>query len=738
MKALFNFILLLFVAFSLFSCSGNTNKKTDVEKNTSQQSCVEDNSDNQSTIPTTLHGTFRFIQDGTGKKPNDNAVLTINFRQNGTFTFKAEMPGKVVTDQGTYSIDGNKLNIIFNELDQAEKTGTFSIDKAGNATIPFMIFGDEDGYSEWKYVPDFSDEMPPIEKVVRQAIDEAKPNLDYSQFDQIANNYKNSTNCSLAEAYYTYSTVCYFANKKWETLYTAAKAALESRFNPIYTNNLCAVLLELNQITNAKVLADHSIKHSKGFASAWGNLANIYYQVDNLKKAESAIDTALFYEPKAGIFWYLKAKIEEEQGKTAKADISFGKAWDNGYAGSGREGGKPAGQRAKQYKKNQNKEKEKEQGVEKWAGRYQAKYISAASGETSGEAFTQFGSGLASTNVGLQTLACVKEFNMTINQYGAITGSGEIMYVYNGSSSGLASSALGAMTGGAGATLKNGSQTRKWSFSGNVDKDGNVTISGLPSEQLDLYNVGKWQKIDTWSPLLPDAPGAAMRGPFHLTMAMSNDNIPFINYDKYLTLNDKLIKQVHYRAHILRSKENITPECRGFEKQEKEKCPATEYIATQIEFSPQANVKISRTDTYTKDGHQTETSINDETKVGDKVKVNVSANSQGQVGCSIEIDGIGLGKTGLGLEGGVALNGNGELSGSIGVGLNLGVLDDIWQEMTGDKNAGFPIKPKMSLRLIYDPKCGFGVQGSFGGEASTHGTSGTATVTGVIFFNKGA
>ena len=732
MKTNINLLFVLLCAFSL-TCCRNTSQKPKVDIDVDIDNVSETN------IPTTLHGTFRLIQDINGQKPNENAIITINFRQNGTFTFKAEMPNQTLTDQGTYTIEDNILNISFNELEQEEKSGIFTIDKEGIAILPFLAFSDDDGTSEWIYVPDFPNEMPDVEKVVRQAIAEAKANFDNTQFDSLATSYSYSTNCSLAEAYYTYSTICYFANKKWETLYNAAKASLESKFNPVYINNLCAILLELNQLTNAKVLADHSIKHSSGFASAWGNLAYIYYQIDNLTKAEEVIDSALYYEPNAGIFHYIKAKIEEEQGKTGQADESFGQAWENGYAGSGREGAKPAGQRAKKPAKDNTKEKEKEEGVEKWAGRYQAKYISAASGETVSEANTQFGSGLATTNVGLQTLACVKEFDMVINQYGSISGTGEILYVYNGSSSGLASSALGVMTGGAGATLKNGSQTRKWSFSGNVDKDGNVTISGLPSEQLDLYNVGKWQKIDTWSPLLPDAPGAAMRGPFHLQMVMTNNNIPVIAYDEYMALNDKLIKQVHYRAFILRSSDNITPECRGFAKpEEKEDCPATEYISTQIEFQPQKNLKISRTDTYTQDGHKTKTesSLNEGFSLNDNLKIKVSANQNGKVGCSMEVGGIGLGQTGLGLEGGVGLSGSGELSGSIGVGLNLGALDKIWGEMTGQEK-GIPIKPKMSLRLIYDPKCGFGVKGSVGGEASVSDVKGSATATGVIFFNKG-
>ena len=731
MKAILKSVFILASLF-LLTCCSNTGCK-----NTKENSKVDEDSTNESKIPTTLHGTFRFIQDSDGQKPNEKAIITINFRQNGTFTFKAEMPDNIVTDKGVYSIEGNVLNISFDELEQAERSGFFSIDKDGNVTLPFMAFSDANGCSEWKYVPDFPDEMPDVEKVVRQAIAEAKENFDYTPFDSLATDYTTSTNCSLAEAYYTYSTICYSANKKWETLYTAAKAALESKFNPIYINNLCAVLLELDQLTNAKTLADHSTKHSSGFASAWGNLAYIYYQVDNLKKAEDAIDSALYYEPNAGIFHYIKAKIEEEQGKTEKADASFGKAWENGYAGSGREGAKPAGQRAKKSAKNN--DKKQEQGIEKWAGRYQAKYISATSGETVGEANTQFGSGLATTNVGLQTLACVKEFNMTINKYGAISGTGEIMYIYNGSSSGLASSASGIINGGTGATLKGGSQTRKWSFSGNVDKDGNATIEGLPSEKLDLYNVGQWQKIDTWSPLLPDAPGAAMRGPFHLKMFITKEDIPVIAYDQYLALNDRLIKRVHYQAYILRSSDNITPECRGFEKPEKKGCPATEYISTQLEFKPQKNVKISRTDTYTKEGHQTdyEESVNQEVELNGNVKVNVSANQQGNAGCSMEVSGIGLGQTGLGLEGSVSLNSNGEFSAGVGVGLNLGALDKMWGEMTGNEKASFPIKPKMSLRLIYDSQCGFGVQGSFGAEASTNDVSGSVTANGVIFFNKG-
>ncbi|MCI4398773.1 MAG: hypothetical protein JHC34_08030 [Acidobacteria bacterium] len=72
------------------------------------------------------------------------------------------------------------------------------------------------------------------------------------------------------------------------------------------------------------------------------------------------------------------------------------------------------------------------------------------------------------TNINLQTLACAKEFSMDISSTGSINGHGK------------------------------------------VDPDGNVEIRGIPEQQLDLINVGKVQKINTWSPLPPDGPGAAI------------------------------------------------------------------------------------------------------------------------------------------------------------------------------------------------------------------------------------
>ena len=115
MKSLLKIFFIL-VSFSL-TCCIKTGKKTNTNGDSSSESKT----------PLTLLGTFQFIQDSTGQTPNENAVITINFRKNGTFIFQAEMPNQVITDHGTYKIKRNILNIIFNEMEQEEKNGVFEI-----------------------------------------------------------------------------------------------------------------------------------------------------------------------------------------------------------------------------------------------------------------------------------------------------------------------------------------------------------------------------------------------------------------------------------------------------------------------------------------------------------------------------------------------------------------------------------------------------------------------------------
>jgi hypothetical protein len=317
--------------------------------------------------------------------------------------------------------------------------------------------------------------------------------------------------------------------------------------------------------------------------------------------------------------------------------------------------------------------------------------------------------------VNLQTLACAKEFSLDISSAGDITGRGKVMFVYQGKAAspvlGLTPAPLMVGQGGFGTNLKGGYQIRDWSFSGKVDANGNVEIQGMPEGQLDLLNVGKWQKISTWSPMPPDAPGAAMRGPFHMTLATGRDSGPQIRVDQWLELGDKLIRRVHYQAFIVKSAQPLTPDC-NYVKPKEAKCPASEYIKTKVSMSPAEGVTVEASTTYTagKDGG-VDAKQETTTKVGTS---NLNVETSGKINAE--------GASGM-FTGSVKVN---PTDGSYAVAVGVGVD-------TSSVLKGSPAKISEKVELVYDSKCGWGIKGTAGAKVGKVG----ASVEGAVYFNKG-
>ncbi|MBK6936566.1 MAG: tetratricopeptide repeat protein [Chitinophagaceae bacterium] len=667
-----------------------------------------------------LKGRYRFVEDGDGKQPNAKAVIMINF-SGSTFTFKAEQPGEVVTDNGTYQISGNKLAIKFKEMEQGQKSGTYSL-QSGILTLPFKMLDNEKGTSKWQDASLIPVNKTTVKEVIAKAIEgsDKKAKL-YADLDQRAIKGNKNLRGGLAESYYVQATFFYFKNYKWEALYGYAKACNFEQSNALYLNNLCNLLLELGRIYDAKVLAEEITARFPNLPYGWNNLAFIYLKLGIVKEADKAIKIAMKLAPENGLYCYTGSKIAEEEGRKTEAEKLVQQAWDLGYAGNGREGaggtaaGKAGNNNATKGNKNAGtvKPSAKPKQANKppsgykiadWQGSYQAKYISARSGETATEANTKFGEGVASTVMNLQTLACVKSFSMQISPGGSISGSGEILYVYQGTTANMAvGMAPSVLTGnGFSANLKDGYQVRSWSFTGTVNDNGDVEIKGLPSEKLDLLNVGKWQKITPWSPLPPDAAGAAMKGPFHLKLAMSDKKEPFIYIDQYLELNDKLIKKVHYTGLIIKSDEAITPDCKPIEPPPAADCPASEFIKTKVSFNPRDHIAIENSTTYSK-------GADGQTQAQTEMATNIS------------------GEWNYGMATGSAeFHMDGSYEFTVGIGVEAGLF-----------GKDGPLKISEKIELIYDSKCGWGIKGSASAGAEGFGTKAGASVEGVIFFNKG-
>jgi hypothetical protein len=295
---------------------------------------------------------------------------------------------------------------------------------------------------------------------------------------------------------------------------------------------------------------------------------------------------------------------------------------------------------------------------------------------------------------------------MNISSGGFISGSGSIMYVYQGTSAspimGMAPPVLSAANGGFAANLKDGFQIRDWSFTGTVDEEGNVEINGMPTEQMDLLNVGKWQKIKPWSALPPDAAGAAMKGPFHMKLQMDKDKNPFIRIDQSLDLGDKLIKRVHYESFIVKSDNEIKPDCQ-YKAPAPATCPASEFIKTKVSLSPKDHIALEASTTYTK---------------GD----NGGVQSQQEMACNVSGD-YSMGLATASAE----FHQDNSYEFTVGIGVDAKSFIK-----------GSPVSLKEKLELIYDSKCGWGVKASAAAEADGPiGTKAGASVEGVIFFNNG-
>ena len=672
-----------------------------------------------------IEGKYFLVKEGNNTTLKGGAIVSIQFLVTGNFTFKATMPGTVIDDKGTYRITGNNIFVSFNEMEQGKQSGLYSLTE-GTLVLPFKMISDGKGTSTWQKegTMDANKKVSTVStnEIINKTIASLSSATEKWQaaIDKQAKNEVTKNQTSLAAAYYAISIALKIKGYNKEATYSMAKAAQLQSNNGVYINNTAMLLIELGKYGDAITMLNNILKDFPNLAPAYGNLAVSYLGINDLPKAIVAINKAIVNHPTCGTYLYTRGMIEQEKGEREKAAKSFEQAFENGYSGTGKQIAKRNAKKSPKVTKPappknakptaKNTQLSKSEKIAIWEGTYQAEYLKARSGETNSEANTQFGSGVATTILNLQTLACVKSFTMSISKNGVINGNAEVMYVYQGKANGpvtsLATAPMVAINGGFGAVLKDGFQIRNWQFTGEVDENGNVEISGLPSEKLDLYNVGKWQKITAWSPIKPDAAGAAMKGPFHFTLTEGRDGNHFVQVDEYLPLEDKLIKQVHYQMLLIKSKSSITPDCQTLaQAPEANECPATESIKTKIAVSPGRvlNISTESSTTYTKGSDGKVQATND-----NAVNTNIELEA-GMVSAAAEF------------------HGDNSYELSVGLGVSSEKL-----------LPGFPIEFSESLNIIYDSKCGWGVKGVIGTKVKMGvKASSSAAIEGVIFLNKG-
>ena len=671
-----------------------------------------------------LSSKYILVKESDGQVPKTGAIISMSFNANGTFNLKAIMPGTEITDKGSYKINGSTITISFNEMEQGKQTGPYSLEE-GTLILPFKILNNLKGSSTWQQQGTSATNNKVSGATVAEIISKwegySKGKIkNYNLIDNYATATSKKVKNDLARGYYTQGIMLFFKKYYMEALYAFAKASQLQSNNILYINNLSMLLMNMEKYGDAIPLLEEITKASPKMAPPWGNIATAYFFTGNLPAADNAISRAITIDPECGGYYYTKGVIEKKKGNVAKAQQNFDKAWENGYAGKGREGNPSKSANASTNKtkpptsskpvpaSKKTPGQTRDEKLAMWQGHYEAEIISAKSGETAAEANTQFGKDMYQTNINLITIACVKSFSMEISRMGNITGTGEIMYVYRGGAMNPVANISGLATaygGGFKTNLKNGFQLRNWSFTGTIDEDGNIEINGLPSEKLDLYNTGEWQKITPWSPLKPNAAGAAMKGPFHLKMTEGKDGKHFAQVNDYLALNDKLIKKVHYQTLIIKTNADILPDCQvPATAPDANDCPASEFIKTKVALTQNDHITVESSKTFTKgaDGN---------VKVESENAVNVSSDfSAGMATGSVEF------------------HTDGSFECAVGIGLS-----------SPDFNIkGVDLKVSEKLELIYDSKCGFGVKASAAGKANIkHVAEGSISVEGVIFLKKG-
>lgn len=696
-----------------------------------------------------LVGSWRLVRDSDGTTPRPGATITLTLNADGTLKVKAAQPGETVEDTGSWEAAGGKITLHFDELDnEGVDDGTYSL--AGPMlTLPFRMIGAGRGTSVWRSATAGQakvDDDTTVLAVIQAELKEAQAQENANQrrkMDQAA----ARGGASLAENYYGQAVAFFLKGYLNEAWYGFAKAASLSPTNAVYLNNLSSVLMELERIDAAIMLLDWVNKYFPTLDSPFANRGIAALRAGDCGGARKALTTALRLSPENGMYEYSLCEAERCAGNEQKAEQYCQLAWRHGYAGKkGGEGegedgegegegegqgGKGKGSGAgkggtkspggtkkptgtKPPKPPKPKQDQKKGIPKEWVGRYQAQYVRARSGENAREATTQFGQGMTGTTTNLQTLACAKQFSMTISADGTINGQGKIMYVYQGKAINPAMALMPmagvASQGGFAVNLKGGFQLRDWSFRGRIDEDGNIEVTGLPEQELDLLNVGQYQKIKTWSPF-PVYDKSQMRGPFRMTLVVEENTKPVIHVDHWLELGDRQIRRVHYQARIVKSDESITPDCK-YEEPKKPKCPARESLKTKVK--------------YAKDN-------------GMVVEVSKDLGS-GDMGTAVGVKGAGSKGS---LEGTIDNNGSMSLEGEYGAmtgSVQYDMTDGSYQISAGvgistEKmtKKGFPGKITEKLQLTYDSKCGWGIKGTLGGELG----SASAEIEGTVFLTQG-
>lgn len=96
-----------------------------------------------------LFGSYLFESETGGTRPIENAEVVLKFIPPGRVTLRAVRPGEVLTDVGSFSIDGDRITLDLPGIGKRAQSAAFTFDGV-RLVLPFRIIGDGDGTSNWQ------------------------------------------------------------------------------------------------------------------------------------------------------------------------------------------------------------------------------------------------------------------------------------------------------------------------------------------------------------------------------------------------------------------------------------------------------------------------------------------------------------------------------------------------------------------------------------------------------------
>src|SRR5208337_359149 len=118
----------------------------------------------------TLSGTFSHVADSDGTRPTKGKSVTLTFNPGGAcHVVAADASGaeKTVTGDGTYSTRAGRITISLPVLELSVANQPYTL-QADNLTLPFLLFNEGAGTSQWVRVgsgmvpgPGAGDQQPP-------------------------------------------------------------------------------------------------------------------------------------------------------------------------------------------------------------------------------------------------------------------------------------------------------------------------------------------------------------------------------------------------------------------------------------------------------------------------------------------------------------------------------------------------------------------------------------------------